>query len=75
MCKSHILIIQVQNFIEIHQNARSLFVLYCYENLRKVRTNSMDINSFKWRKYVLSRILRKVTKYAEEFDFRTGQQI
>jgi hypothetical protein len=53
--------------IEIYQNVSSLFVLYSYENLRKVRTNTIGINPFKWLKYVLFRKLGKVTKYAGGF--------
>ena len=30
------------------------FGLYHYENLRKVRTNAIGINPFKWRKYVVT---------------------
>ena len=44
-----------------------MFVLYRYENLRKVRTNITGINPSKWRKYVFFRKLRKVTKYAGGF--------
>ena len=53
--------------LERHHNVCSLFGLYCYENLRKVRTNAIGINPFKWRKYVLFRKLRKVIKYAWGF--------
>ena len=43
------------------------FGLYRYENLRKVRTNTIGINPFKWLKYVLFRKLGKVAKYAGGF--------